>query len=187
MSQFWYVAQCFQVIVPERLTPSFDPSVSTTPLRYRYAERNLRAQGFQTYCPAVLDTVTKRNQQTKTLRALFPNYIFVMFSLADTRWRGINYTRGVRHLLPSQSELPIAVPEGFVEALKGAESIGEVDEELPRFAFNAVVRIIAGPFSGYIGRVLDSGRSNTRVQIEAFAGREIPVSVATGGLELVTA
>jgi len=156
-----------------------------TPAPYRYAAMNLAEQGFGVFCPCVMDIVVTHGRKVPIGRAVFPGYLFVAFNDEDNAWKSINYTRGVVHLLPLHSEIPIAVPGEFIERMREISSPTEAAEAVVLFAENEVVRIIAGPFAGYVGRVLDSRAGATRVQIPLFAGREVPVTVGTKELEKV--
>jgi transcription antitermination factor NusG len=112
--------------------------------------------------------------------------LFIKFDINDWHWRVINSTSGVLHLLPTHSEEPLALPSGFVESLETREPIAPaIAEVLVKFRANEIVRILAGSFHGRLARVISSSRRSTRVEIAAFAGRDVTLTVPTGDLVAV--
>jgi transcriptional antiterminator RfaH len=127
------------------------------------AEDNLQRQSFRTFIPRILKTV-KHARKIETRKAmLFPGYGFVEIDPERQRWRSINGTRGVLHLVMAH-EKPIAVPVGVVEEfLEFADADGIVD--LSRgLNVGSEVRLRAGPFAGAVG-LLTSLDDKGRVEI----------------------
>ena len=180
MSERWFAARINVIPVPIKfLEQGAHP--------YSYAIKNLVKQEFPAYCPLVYERRIWRNRRVEVPVPNFRSYLFVLFDLAELRWRKVNSTRGVTHLLPTHAEQPQPLPEGFVDGLRVAEAAREaaaIVEVVHTFAANAIVRILAGALQGRHGRVLSSSRQTTRVEVELF-GREVTATVGTEELEEV--
>lgn len=147
--------------------------VRTHARREAGAEAQLRRQGFLAFLPRV-DATRRRGSQFRTSPApLFPRYLFVRFDAARDRWRSINGTIGVASLL-SMGERPQPVPTGLVEALIGREASGVA----AGFAVRGdVVRVIAGPFTGMVGRIeTEQPAGRVRILMDILGG-EVPLAV----------
>ncbi|WP_377299751.1 transcription termination/antitermination protein NusG [Rhizobium sp. SGZ-381] len=114
------------------------------------AEGYLRQQSFRTFIPRTLKNIKHARKIEVRKTPLFPGYGFVEMDLERQRWRSINSTRGVLHLITAR-ETPTPVPRGVVEEfLEFADADGIVD--LSRgLAVGSKVRLRAGPFAGAIG------------------------------------
>jgi transcriptional antiterminator RfaH len=92
----------------------------THPQAERWADVNLRRQGFTTYLPLV--TVTRRDRVLPTIARrvevpLFRSYLFV--DLDTDHWTPIQHTRGVARVLLTNGK-PGIVAEAAVDALRAA-------------------------------------------------------------------
>jgi transcription antitermination factor NusG len=106
------------------------------------AERHLRSQGFGV--EVLRRTVRKpeRGVWVERQALVLPGYIFVMLTPDADRWQAINYTRGVRGLLPRRGERPLPLDEGVLACLRGL--IFETDW----IKIGQRLQIIAGSFNG---------------------------------------
>ncbi|HVN00894.1 MAG TPA: transcription termination/antitermination NusG family protein [Caulobacteraceae bacterium] len=141
----------------------------------------LQNQGFRTFLPKQLKTVRHARKVRVALGAYFPGYLFVEVDLARDRWRSINGTLGVAHLIGA-AERPTPVPRGVVEALMAAADERGVIAGPPLKA-GQKVRIIAGAFAdklAVIERLDDAGR--VRVLLEIVSG-QVAVTVARDFLD----
>ena len=149
--------------------------VYTQPRAEDKALWHLRNQGFRCFLPKLQRTIRHARRQKTVLEALFPRYLFTMFDGGKTRWRSINGTHGVIHLLTHGPE-PIPVPGGIVEGLlRDADELGLT----PLSALGLLwpgrkVRINVGPFAGQIAEVdqapLD-GRARVRLLLSVLGGK----------------
>ena len=114
----WFALKARPVIVPYRLTGPIIPHP------FKYAMRNLQRQHFEVFCPIVREKWIYRGRRWDRERAVFPGYVFVFFNLLHERWRCINSTRGVIHLLPLHSEQPEALPFASLSAIHPADGCG---------------------------------------------------------------
>jgi len=144
--------------------------VRTLTSREIFAAEQLQRQGFSVFLPKQMKTVRHARRIRVALAAYFPGYLFVQLDLARDRWRSVNGTLGVAHLV-GQGEHPAAVPQGVVEALmEAADERGVLVG--PPLKAGQTVRITAGAFAdqlAVIERLDDAGR--VRVLLEIVGGQ----------------
>jgi len=140
-----------------------------------FAAEQLARQRFTVFLPKQLKTVRHARRTRVALGAYFPGYLFVELDLAKDRWRSVNGTLGVSHLIGPE-ERPTPVPRGVVEALiEAADERGVLTG--PPLQAGQKVRIIAGAFAdklAVIERLDDAGR--VRVLLDII-DRQVAVSV----------
>jgi len=157
-------------------------AVKAQPRREALAELHLKKQGFETFAPKVL--AARRASAPRgnaTLAPLFPGYLFVRLDLGVQRWRAINGTIGVAHLVQF-GDAPAAAPFGLIENLRarmGADCQIHFDEDL---TIGESVRVVGGAFDGWIGRLKEcDGQGRVAVLLEAFA-TQVPVRFPRGSI-----
>jgi len=145
---------------------------------------NLEKQNFQTFCPRVRKSRRHARRVEIVLAPLFPNYIFVGLDLSCDRWRSVNSTRGVTHMI-MHGEMPQAVARGVVESLQLRMRADGTVDLTPRLETGQSVRVAYGPFADFVGTLhqLDSA-GRVRVLL-SLLGRS--VSVALDGEALLPA
>jgi transcriptional antiterminator RfaH len=133
------------------------------------AAANLDRQGFAVYLP----------------RALFPRYLFVAIDLATQRWRAIQSTLGVSHLVCC-SDQPASVEAGVISALKARECEGGFIKLGRRSAFSPgdKVRIVEGVFIDNLALVEGVSDHERVAVLLDLLGRKVRVLV---GADLITA
>jgi transcriptional antiterminator RfaH len=141
----------------------------------------LDKQGFTSYHPVITKSTYFAGRKLTGEWPLFPSYLFTSFDMEEQRWRAINSTHGVMHLLPTNSEFPQALPIGFVEELRSRRTVEKMVEVAKSFEANAIVRVLVGALKGQDGRVIDSNHKLTRVEISAFS-RKVRATIPTGDL-----
>jgi transcription elongation factor/antiterminator RfaH len=150
--------------------------VRTQTTREIFAAGQLMRQGFDVFLPKQLKTIRHARRLRVALAAYFPGYLFVGLDLARDRWRSVNGTLGVAHLV-GQGERPTPAPRGVVEALiEAADARGVIVG--PPLETGQKVRITAGAFAdqlAVIERLDDAGR--VRVLLDLVSGR-VPVSIS---------
>ena len=155
-------------------------AVQCQPRRERLAETNLRRQAIMTFLPLVPTTVRRGSQFRSSLQPMFPGYIFIGLDGSAGGWRSINGTRGVVRLL-TLGDSPSFLPAGLVEELQAASEVG------PSLREGDSVRLLDGPLTGFVGRILRLGpRERVQVLLEMMSG-SIPVEVAPGAVSLLAA
>jgi transcriptional antiterminator RfaH len=140
------------------------------------AAQNLLRQGFEIYLPRYLKHRRHARKVDFVAKPLFPRYMFVAIDMAAQRWRAIQSTQGVSHLVCNGEE-PAAVPDGVLGALRAREDErGFVRMEAkPAFAPGDKVRVLAGAFMDNSG-LFDGMGDHDRVAILLeMLGRKVRV------------
>jgi transcriptional antiterminator RfaH len=154
--------------------------VMSHPQAERRAAQHLDRQGYQAYLPLL--AVRQRDRVVRSMWhavqvPLFPRYLFVRFDAARDPWRPVLHTLGVASLV-RVGNLPIACPDGAVEALVATED-GRRTLEAPRalFAPGDAVSLGAGTaLEGHQGVIVKLRRSTASVAILLFGGlRQVTV------------
>lgn len=158
----------------------------TQPGKETLAEAHLLRQNFQIFLPLYRKTVSHARRTQDVLRPLFPGYIFVNLDPDTDRWRCINGTRGVSHLLTQENHKPLSVPEGIVETLQkeqeqqGAIALGSLADV---FKEGDTIRITKGAFADYVGTV-EALSDKDRVQLLLnFMNRPLKINVPLTSME----
>ena len=142
------------------------------------AERNLLRQGFEIYLPRYLKRRSHARKIEKVPSPLFPRYLFVQIDMATQRWRSIQSTFGVSHLVLQGAD-PARVTPDVVNALKAREDEGgyvRLDQR-PKFALGEKVRVLAGVFAENFG-LFDGMADRDRIAILLdMLGRKVRVSL----------
>src|SRR6201987_5144494 len=84
------------------------------------ATAHLNRQGFEIYFPRYLKRRRHARRIETVAAPLFPRYLFVAIDLNIQRWRSIQSTIGVTHLVCNGDE-PATVSNGVIEQLRGRE------------------------------------------------------------------
>jgi len=132
----WYVAQ-------------------TAPRLEDRAERGLKELGLDAYCPRLTKWAIRARKKVAVREPLFPRYLFVK-ARTDADVYGIKRTDGVLSLLCRDGR-PWPISGKTVEDIFARQALGHFDKtQKPRtlFAPGQQVRLLAGPFAGFTGRVL---------------------------------
>jgi transcriptional antiterminator RfaH len=149
------------------------------------AERNLVQQGFKIYLPKYLKRRSHARKIEKIAAPLFPRYLFVQIDLATQRWRSVQSTFGVSHLVLNGSD-PARVGPDVISSLRAREDDGgyvKLDPR-PKFALGEKVRVLAGVFAENLG-LFDGMADRDRIAILLdLLGRKVRVSIIA---DLVTA
>ncbi len=160
--------------------------VNTHPQGEARAELNLRRQGFDAYVPRYLRKRRHARREDVVARPLFPRYMFVALDLAKDRWRAIQSTFGVSHLV-SAGDVPLAISESVVDEIRAREGDnGFVRLGLPAgLGPGSPVRLIEGIFAEYEG-VIDRIADDRRVAVLLeLLGREVRVFVPAASIGTV--
>jgi transcriptional antiterminator RfaH len=142
------------------------------------AARNLVRQGFEIYLPRYLKRRSHARKIEKVAAPLFPRYMFVRMDIATQRWRSVQSTYGVSHLVLNGSD-PAPVAGQVIDALKAREDAsGYVTlDQRPKFAIGDKVRVLAGVFAENLG-LFDGMADRDRVAILLeLLGRKVRVSL----------
>jgi transcriptional antiterminator RfaH len=159
--------------------------VHTQPLKEYVAQQHLTDQGYEVYMPRFKKIVRHARKVEEKLTPLFPRYIFVGMDLHLARWRSINGTRGVTHLLMSNDLNPAKVPMHIIADLRAQEiSDGIVSViSLANFVKGEKIRILDGAFKEQMA-IFKSMDDKSRVQLLlTFMGREMKMTLPVYAVE----
>src|ERR1700733_391453 len=84
------------------------------------AAQNLVRQGYEIYLPRYMKRRRHARKIDFVAKPLFPRYLFVAVNKAAQRWRSIQSTFGVSHLVTNGNE-PAIVPQAIVSSLRARE------------------------------------------------------------------
>ena len=145
--------------------------VHTLPRRELGAQTQLQMQGFRTFFPHIIKTIRHARKFRTIKAAAFPRYLFVILDPDRDRWRSVNGTFGVSHILAANGR-PEPVPNGIVETLLAATDDLRVLRVDCALQLDQRVRVLAGPFADAIGRLdrLDE-KGRVRVLLEIMGGQ----------------
>ena len=142
------------------------------------AEQNLQRQGYDVYLPRYLKRRFHARKVDKVAAPLFPRYLFVRIDIATQRWRSVQSTYGVSHLVLNGSE-PAAVAQPVVNLLRAREDENgfvKLDRR-PSFALGEKVRVVAGAFAENLG-LFDGLADRDRIAILLdLLGRKVRVVI----------
>ncbi len=161
-------------------------AVHTRPHHETRAAANLKSQGFGVFLPLHRKTVRHARQFRTVAAPLFPRYLFVRLAVGHDRWRCVNSTHGVSHLI-MEGEVPKPVPPGVIDEMQAMADAAGLLALDPRLRPGQQVRIVTGPFTGLVGSLLaldDNQRVNVLLNILGTPKR---VAVAAHRIGLVPA
>ena len=126
--------------------------VHTQPNREARAVEHLARQGIGAYVPRYAKRRRHARRVDTVAVALFPGYAFVRLDPGATRWRSINGTIGVNHLL-CHGGRPASLPDGMVAALRRQEDENGLHSaaSLMHLAPGARFRVVDGAFEDHVG------------------------------------
>jgi transcriptional antiterminator RfaH len=140
---------------------------------------NLQRQGFDAYLPRYRKQRRHARKVDRVAAPLFPRYLFVNMDIAKARWRAINSTFGVSHLVAT-GDSPVPLLGSIVDSIRAREDDGGMialhDED--GFKRGDKVWILDGPLGeqeGLFDRHSDDARVTVLLDI---LGRTVKVRVA---------
>jgi transcriptional antiterminator RfaH len=151
--------------------------VQTQPNGEMRANINLARQGFEAYLPRYLRQRRHARKVEQVARPLFPSYLFVRLDTERERWRSVNGTFGVSHLV-SQGDAPISIPEGVIDAIRARENESGLVEMLPpTFQPGQRLEILEGPMALCTGLFQQMSDSERVVLLLDLLGRQVRVTI----------
>ena len=155
--------------------------VVTKPMSEHIAAQSIRQAGYREYLP-MEQRILRGHRESKgqpKLYPLFPRYMFAELHPDQAYWP-LSKANGVAHLL-MRGDRPALVRPGIIEAIQQAENEGQFDErrkaEEAMLPVGSLVRVMEGPFSDMIGRIVDAkGDGRIRVVLEML-GRPTPTDM----------
>jgi transcriptional antiterminator RfaH len=159
--------------------------VQTHPRAEAKAAAHLGRQGFSTYFPRYLKKRRHARRVETIAMPLFPRYVFVAVDMEIQRWRSIQSTIGVMHLVRNGEE-PAAVSNRIIGDLKDRESeLGFIQLDQPRtFRLGDKLRVVDGVFCDSLGSFEGMSDSERVTILLDLLGRKVRVRLDA---EFVTA
>lgn len=142
------------------------------------AIRHLMNQEFSVYLPRYMKRMRIGRREVRAAAPLFPRYIFVGVDTARQRWRSINSTVGISHLV-CQGDAPASLDATVLEAISRQEDENGIVSlpAMPKFSPGQSVRITNGMFADQLG-LYEGLRDQERVCILLdLLGRKVRVMI----------
>jgi transcriptional antiterminator RfaH len=149
------------------------------------ARFHLERQGFEVYLPRYMRRVSHARRISWEPRPLFPTYLFVAPTPEQQRWRAINSTVGVSHLI-SDERGPVPVPAGIVEEIRAGEDergLVLTGRKVP-FVKGTEVQVMSGAFADHVGLFECMSDDERVVILLDLLGRQVKTKVR---LDAITA
>ena len=121
--------------------------IRTKPWQERRVRDRLAVDLPELFLPLLKTRLRRRQSVVESTVPLFPCYMFGFFD-AESQYRLVRYTPGIREVLCTTGELLI-VPPSVVESLKGRSVDGVVEILQPRMGKGQPVRVVEGAFCGF--------------------------------------
>lgn len=153
----------------------------------RKIELELQDKGFDAYCPRETVWRSHAGKRDAVCRPLLPGYLFVAVDFPKRSFYEVESIFGVSGFL-GYGGTPRGIPFRWVDELRQAEALGQFDKTAPKVLTlrqDQPVRVIAGPFKGLLGLVVQArtGEDRVRVMLEAFGGAGV-VNIDVAKLEV---
>ena len=143
--------------------------------REHLAAQHLRRQDFEVFLPRLRKRRRHARRVETVLAPMFPRYLFVCMDIAACRWRAINSTVGVSHVVSFGLE-PTAMPGGVVEELlERADELGGIKLQPRVFRVGDRLRILDGAFADQVGTFEALGERDRVTLLLDILGRQVRV------------
>ncbi len=147
------------------------------------AKRNLERQGFQIFLPHQEETTRHKGKFTTKLKPLFPGYIFVALDVLRGRWRAVNSTHGVTHLV-SFGGKPTTVPTDIILSLMRRCDADAILLPPPTLSAGDNVHLTSGPFADFVATVEQISPDKRVWVLLDLMGRQTRLAVGADSLRL---
>lgn len=150
--------------------------VHTQPRKEMTARQHLINQNFQVYLPCIRKPRSHARRRDWSILPLFPRYLFVQIDTETSRWRAINSTVGVSHLI-SQNDRPTPIANKIVDDIRDAEDekgyIGL--NQIQPLTAGEEVEFLAGPLAHQSGTLFDADDDERVTVLLKMMGRDVKV------------
>jgi transcriptional antiterminator RfaH len=140
----------------------------------RAADDHVKALGFETYRPELSTVRVTRGKKLEVIRPLFPCYLFARFDPLRDDWMRIGRHNYLAKVLSAGAPFysPKALPVGFVEQMRESGLRFVAAEKDKPFQVGERVRVLEGPFAGFVARVASLDERMRVVVLLAFMGEQ---------------
>ncbi len=142
-----------------------------------WAAGNLTRQGFEVYFPKIRKEVRHARRIRSVLVPMFPRYLLVRMDTERQRWRSVNGTFGVSHII-CQGEIPASVPDQVIAAIRGREDESGVVRLVPKgLKPGDQVRVREGAFADCSALLKEICGQERVILLLDLMGRSVRVNV----------
>jgi len=161
-------------------------AVHTHPQGETHAYRHLKRQGFEVYLPRYLKKRSHARRIDWRPSPLFPRYLFVGMDIEKIRWRAIQSTVGVSHLV-CLGDRPTPVLGNIIDTLRAQENDkGMVDLGTDStYTRGDEIKILSGAFSEITGLFECRGDRDRVTLLLDLMGRRMRVQTSLGNIASV--
>jgi transcriptional antiterminator RfaH len=140
----------------------------------RAAEDHVRSLGIETYRPELETVRVTRGRKVEVIRPMFPCYLFARFDPLRDDWMRIGRHNYLAKVLAAGPPFytPKALPVGFVEQMRESGLRFCAPEKAKPFQVGESVRVLEGPFAGFVARVASLDDRMRVVVLLAFMGEQ---------------
>lgn len=151
-------------------------------LERRVASMGMEGKIFRILVPVEEEIDFKEGKKRIVTKRLFPGYVLVEMVLSDDSWYVVRNTPGVTGFVGAGNR-PIPLDKEEVRAILLQMGYREPRPRVP-YEVGETVRVIAGPFANFTGRVeeVNPERGRLRVIVSMF-GRDTPVEFTFNQVE----
>lgn len=151
-------------------------------LEKRVASMNMEGKIFRVVVPTEEEIEVREGKKKIVKRKIFPGYVMVEMIMSDDSWYVVRNTPGVTGFVGTGAK-PLPLSPAEVKSI--LRQMG-IEEPRPRIMFSVgeSVKVITGPFQGFIGTVreVQGDKGKLRVTVSMF-GRETPLELDFGQIE----
>jgi transcriptional antiterminator RfaH len=140
------------------------------------AVRNLERQNVTVFLPKAEQSSRRNGKFVTTTKPLFPGYLFAEIDLESDGWSAINSTYGVSRIVTTGAK-PSPVPEGLIEALQARCDASGLVEQNIEFDVGEEVKLSHGPFSEWVGEIVEMAPDQRAWVLLDLMGRQTRVAV----------
>lgn len=166
MTKNWYVVHTYS---------GYEKKVKDT-IEKKVEEKGLKERITKILIPTEKVIERKGSKKKESEKKFYPGYILVEMELDDETWHLVRSTPRVTGFVGGTK--PVPLPEEEVAMILQQLEKGTVPQVRTQYVVGDEVKIIDGPFSGFVGKVdsvnVDHGRLVVVVRI---FGRETPVEL----------
>ena len=126
--------------------------LQTKPNAHARAREHLEQQGFDVFCPFIIQTAKKNNRYFDRKIPLFPGYLFMGTSIKPIPWNSVNGTRGVSKAVTLDGTYH-PVNTYIISGLKHRCDKEDIVQQMADVVAGDRVKIERGPFSDFICNV----------------------------------
>jgi transcriptional antiterminator NusG len=150
----------------------------------RAESMGLKDKLFEILVPTEAEVRNRGGKKTEVKRKVFPGYVLIDMVLDDATWYLVKSTTGVTGFVSSGNK-PVPLQDHEMKEILAA-SRGEAPIIRPTWEKGQVVRVTAGPFADFTGKIEDVNeqREKLRVLISIF-GRDTPVELDFNQVEKI--